>query len=713
MDAVELESAAESVSEQRLPLLREELQIIPGAPLMGGAPSWMIYDPVQSKFYQVSIEVFNLLSHWSAGTTSVLIETCQRRLGRVVEEQEVLDATRFLTANSLTRDSASGSYQDYAEQKQRSRQSLLSWMAHHYLFFRIPLVKPSRLLQRSLPLVDGLFSPITGFLIALISVFALLLVSRQWEVFTGQFSHLFNVTGLAVYFLCLLLVKVIHELGHAYTATRYGVRVSSMGIAFLVMFPVLYTDTTDAWRLRSSAQRAWIDAAGMIVELAVAGLATFLWLFLEDGPIRSAVFALATTGWVLSLLVNLNPFMRFDGYYLLADSLGMPNLQPRSFALSKWWLREFLFGLNEPAPEPNHTRRRAMIIYGFSVWVYRFFLFLGIALLVYALFFKVLGVVLFALEIAWFIVLPMVSEMKVWWKKREVIRETRRAKCSLGVVFLFSLLVFVPWSSTVQVPAVLAAKQVTTIYSKHDAIVESIAVHAGQLVDENQTLLQLRSPELEFELQVSGQEIALIRARQSRRMADELDRSNSIVLKQQLDMALVRQAGIKKKLQELRLDASFPGLVTDLDRELHEGQWINQKMPLGTLVDGSVARVRGYIGESILVRVSEGQEGTFVPDNITVASRPVRLTMIASADNEAIDIPYLASVYGGDIAVQQDEGALVSIESAYLVEFELDELGVTVGQVLPGIVRLEAQRQSFATRLWRAVAKVTVRELGV
>jgi len=315
-------------SEQRLPLLREELQIIPGSPLAGGAPSWMIYDPVQSKYYQVSIEVFNLLSHWSVGTISRLIETCRRHLGRVVEEQEVLDTMHFLTANSLTRDSASGSYQDYAEQKQRSRKTLLSWMAHNYLFFRIPLAKPSRFLQRSLPLVEGLFSRSTGILIALLSIFALILVSRQWEVFTGQFSHLFNTTGLAVYFTCLIIVKVLHELGHAYTAARYGVRVSSMGIAFLVMIPVLYTDTTDAWRLKSSRQRAWIDAAGMIVELAVAGLATLLWVFLEDGPVRSAVFALATTGWVVSLLVNLNPFMRFDGYYLLADSLGIPNLQP-------------------------------------------------------------------------------------------------------------------------------------------------------------------------------------------------------------------------------------------------------------------------------------------------------------------------------------------------------------------------------------------------
>ena len=111
--------------------------------------------------------------------------------------------------------------------------------------------------------------------------------------------------------------------------------------------------------------------------------------------------------------------------------------------------------------------------------------------------------------------------------------------------------------------------------------------------------------------------------------------------------------------------------------------------------------------------MSEGQTGTFVPDNITVRSRSVKLTMIASADNEAIDIPYLASVYGGDVPVQQDDSALVPIESMYLVEFELDTSGEVEPQATPGIVRLQAERQSFASRLWSAVAKVTVRELGV
>ena len=125
-----------------------------------------------------------------------------------------------------------------------------------------------------------------------------------------------------------------------------------------------------------------------MTELAIAAFASLLWSFLPEGALRSAAFLLATTTWLLTLGVNLNPFMRFDGYFLLSDLLEVGNLQQRSFALARWWLREQLFGFAEQPPELlPRSLRRGLVIYAFCTWLYRFFLFLGIALLVYMLFF--------------------------------------------------------------------------------------------------------------------------------------------------------------------------------------------------------------------------------------------------------------------------------------------------------------------------------------
>ena len=105
--------------------------------------------------------------------------------------------------------------------------------------------------------------------------------------------------------------------GHGYIAKYFGCRVSAIGIAFLVFFPFLYTDTTDAWRLRNHRERLIINFAGILTELHLALIATFLWAILPDGGLKSVTFFIATTSWISSLAINVSPFMRFDGYYVL------------------------------------------------------------------------------------------------------------------------------------------------------------------------------------------------------------------------------------------------------------------------------------------------------------------------------------------------------------------------------------------------------------
>ena len=144
---------------------------------------------------------------------------------------------------------------------------------------------------------------------------------RNWDVFQSTFIYFFSTEGLFLFLLAVFLAKIVHELGHAYTAKLYGLRVPTMGIAFLVLWPVLYTDTSDAWKLPNRRQRLSIAAAGMLAEIGLAGIATLLWSFLPDGPIRSALFMVATTTWIITLLINSNPFLRFDVYFFLSDFL--------------------------------------------------------------------------------------------------------------------------------------------------------------------------------------------------------------------------------------------------------------------------------------------------------------------------------------------------------------------------------------------------------
>jgi putative peptide zinc metalloprotease protein len=157
------------------------------------------------------------------------------------------------------------------------------------------------------------------------------LVSRDWQRFVGTFPHLFSLGALA-FGVALFFAKFCHEFGHAFMAKRAGCRVQSMGVAFMVLLPMFYTDVSDAWRVNDRRARLLIGAGGVLAELLLACIALLVWSLLPDGPARTAAFMLASATWITTLVVNLNPFMRFDGYFLLSDLWEVDNLQGRAFA---------------------------------------------------------------------------------------------------------------------------------------------------------------------------------------------------------------------------------------------------------------------------------------------------------------------------------------------------------------------------------------------
>jgi putative peptide zinc metalloprotease protein len=449
-----------------LPVLRDDLQILSGTPTAEGVPTWNILDPVRQQYFQIGWSAFQLLSQWHLGSATRLIDVVSRSTTVEATQRDVMELIQFLYRHNLTRDAAMGGGQGLFAQAEQAKQHWLLKLLHNYLFFRIPLLNPDRFLQKTLPLVEPLFTKTALICVVLLGVIGCIGIVRQWESFANTFLYFFSPQGLTAYVLGLIAIKVLHELGHAYTAARYGCQVQTMGIGFLIMVPVLYTDTTDSWKLTSRKQRAAIAAAGTVVELSMAMIATFLWHLCPEGVLKSVLFVLATTSWIMGLFINLNPMLRFDGYYVLSDWLGVPNLQSRAFAFGKWNLREWLFGWGDAPPEElPGPRQRLLTGYAWSTWVYRAFMFLGIAVLVYYFFFKVLGLFLFLVEIGWFLAWPVYQEVQVWWKRREEVITSWRGRLVGAVVMVILILGCIPLDRMVSIPAVLEARERATIFS--------------------------------------------------------------------------------------------------------------------------------------------------------------------------------------------------------------------------------------------------------
>jgi putative peptide zinc metalloprotease protein len=701
--------------EALLPPLRADLRLMTGTSSPDGSPTWVVVDPVRGKYFQIGWTAYQILSRWGARSVEDLLSEIHSDTVCRATKQDVEELLRFLYTNHLMRDPPRGGYRAYAVAAEASRPSWTAWLVHHYLFFQIPLFRPDRFLRATLPYVEWLYSRTVAWAIVGVALVGLYLVSRQWDIFKATFLHFFTLRGLALYGLCLAVVKVFHELGHAYTATRFGCRVPTMGIAMIVMMPMVYSDTSDAWKLTSRRQRAAIGAAGMVVECALAALALFAWSFLDDGIARSLAFIVATTSLMVGAAINLSPLMRFDGYYVLSDLLGIPNLHDRAFAFGRWQLRKLLFSLDTPMPEPvTAARRRFLICFAWAVWGYRFTLFLGIALMIYHFFFKLLGLILFAIEIGWFIVLPIMRELKAWWSLRAAIRERKRVWLSAGLATLAAAGLFVPWSNRIYLPAVLEAVPHATIYTPAAGKVTELAVKEGQWVQAGDPLVIVEAPTVEKDIALTQKRIEVERLRAQRQSVDPEKLANTHVTVETLRAHLFELEGLMRKQKTLNLTAPIAGFVTDRSEGLHVGRWINKELPLAYIVDPQGEELHALVDESMVNYLEVGQAARFIPDGPERPSLAARVEEIRDIDESSFTVPYLASLYGGGVPVQADTAGRLKPEvSVYRVTLRLIGPPPRWPQAVRGTVLVEGPRISLARRAWEQGARVLIRESGV
>jgi putative peptide zinc metalloprotease protein len=626
----------------------------------------------------------------------------------------VEDLVKFLYANNLTEQSASGETKDYVQQEAARHQVWWQWLLHHYLFIKIPLVHPHQFLHATLPLVAPFYTAAAAWLFGTIEVVGLFLVGRQWDTFVSTFLHFFNWRGAVMYGAVLCVVKVVHELGHAYTATRFGCRVPTIGVALMVMMPVLYSDVSDSYRLSSKRKRLAIAAAGVVAELGLATIATVLWAFLPDGTLRSMAFVVATSSWIMSLTVNLNPLMRFDGYYLLADGLGLPNLQDRACAFGQWKLRELLFAAGSPPPEAvGPSTRRIMIAYAWAMWAYRLMLFTGIAVMVYHHFFKALGIVLFLVEILFFICLPIWRELTAWWSRRAVFAKTSRFAVTMAVVALLLTLTFIPWSSRVAIPGVLYARSYATLYPPASGRIVAVSVRPGQHVRKADTLLILESPKLAKDAALVQTQVDQLDFRQQRQAGYADDRAQGQVIAESLKAKLAELDGLAERQRNLLLQSPIDGVVVDRADSLYPGRWINEKLAVAYVIDPQDAAIAALAPVEDLNVLAVGQEALFIPNDVTRSARRARVTEIRDVDEQDFSLPYLASIYGGEVPARKDaRGHIQAEQSVYRVELEVLDQTEPVDQTVTGQLHVTGKTESLAERAWDRVVAVMIRESG-
>jgi putative peptide zinc metalloprotease protein len=411
---------------------------------------------------------------------------------------------------------------------------------------------------------------------------------------------------------------------------------------------------------------------------------------------------------VPSLALNLSPFIRFDGYFILSDLLDFPNLHERSSALARTALHRTLLGFDEAWPEKFPNRQRHLLIaFALTTWIYRLVVFLGIAVAVYLFFFKILGIFLFAVEIAWFVVLPIWRELKVWWTKRAQIAPGRRWRFAL-VILSGLLLVAIPWKAEVKGYGLAHATRQQLVFSPIPAQISRIAdsgpVAAGALLAElDAPDIRLRGSRNEASLRALDAQLTGLKAQER-----GIDQASATAGRLDEQVAEIRSTG--EELDRLVLRAEFAGQWLDTDRQQQAGTWIGTRTPLGILVDPQGWQVDAYVEQHDVDRLKEGAAVIFYPEH-SLGAVHGKVVGIDTTRVSRIAHPVLTTRHGGPIALAPHSEELTPAEPRFRVRIALDA-PPPVARETRGKVVIDGERRSLLAIAATGTLAVLIRESG-
>jgi putative peptide zinc metalloprotease protein len=661
------------IQQKPWPKLREDLTLYPGPADKNGAPTWTLHDPARNQYFQIDWVAFEIISRLDLGNADEICQVINEKSTLFVSVDDVDATSQFLSDNELV---YQYSPQDasYLHRKNQSRsKSWFNSILHGYLFFRIPILRPDKTLDRLLPKLHFLFNKRFYQLTLLLFVIGLWGVFRQWDSFSTTLVDTFSIEGILGYAGAILVVKLLHEVGHAIAAKKCGCRVPTMGVAFLVMWPMAYTDVTESWKLDSHKKRWMIASAGIATELVIAAWSIFMWSVLPDGAFKSLFFFLGTTSIAGTLAINASPFLRFDGYFLLCDTIGMPNLHNRSSAYARWWLREKLFGLGDPAPEELSAElQKFFIVFAFATWVYRLIVFFGIAILIYHYFFKALGIALFLVEIWFFIARPIYQELEYWRKRWPEIGPVIRHRPAYYIALGTIAFLLIPFDLTVNTQGMLRPEKSFNVLASRPAQVTQLPPSIGSQVQEGDQIIGLSVPELEKKIRQLQTKVEVLNRQFGSSGFDLKTINQQPILKEQLISAKNELDGLLREYERLNRRAPFAGLIADVDPDLFLGEWVPKSFSLVTLITDKDWIVDCYVDEDDLRRLDTGNWGRFIPD--APGLRGVGLTVI-SIEKDATRVlteGSLSSVAGGEILVRPQNNKLIPERAIYRVRLKVD-----------------------------------------
>ena len=593
-----------------------------------GRPWYVIQDTATGRVHRVTPagrEVLLLLD--GTRTLGEVREELERRLGpEAPSAQELAVLVGTLYRTDLVLADARPDLEELAARGARLGAQKLRQYFLNPLSLRFPLIDPDRLL-RGLARAVAPIPAAAWIVLWLLAVgTGLAIAGAHWDTLRDGFvDRVFSTENLLLLWLCYPAVKLVHELAHGVAIRRLGGEVHEMGVMFLMLIPVPYVEASAAAAFPSRRDRMLVGAAGVLMELFLAGIAMLVWSLVEPGVLRAACFNVAVIAGVSTLVFNGNPLMRFDGYYVFADWVEIPNLGQRAYAHLGYLVSRYGFGVRDtqsPAGSPGEARW--LLAYGVASFIYRVFIAVSIILVIASKYFFV-GVLLAIWGGLVMMVRPILRAAWFIASAPQLEGHRRRAWGVAGglVAFLVAVLL-IPVPQWTRAEGVVWVPEDAQVRAGSACWIRAVVAKPGAWVKRGDPLIECEDPELATNVRFLEAQLRELQARGRAYLVES--RLYLDIVREQIAHTEARLADARRRLEGLTLRSPVDGrFVMDAPQDA-PGRYARRGDLLAYVLEGGAATVRAVVEQndadlvraetrSVLIRTA-GRIGDVFPATI-------------------------------------------------------------------------------------------------
>ncbi|HKI75131.1 MAG TPA: HlyD family efflux transporter periplasmic adaptor subunit [Pseudomonadales bacterium] len=616
---------------------------------------YVLQDKISGRYHRFSPGAYQLISQMDGKRTLQEIwESSVSTLGEDAPTQdEAIQLVGQLHAADLLATDVIPNSEELFERYRKHRQQKMKQRLMSPLAVRIPLFDPEKFLETFKFIVSPLFGWFGLVLWLLVVGYGLSLVGQHWNELTNNIiDTVLTPQNLFLIWLLFPVVKLAHEFGHGFATKVWGGEVHEMGIMFLVFMPVPYVDASASSAFSERYKRVIVGSAGMLVEVFIAAIAMIIWANAEPGVVRALAYNIILIAGVSTVLFNINPLLRFDGYYILSDILEMPNLAMKSAKYIGYLIQRYVFGVKElETPATARGESRWLVIYSFASFAYRATIMLAISIFVAVKFFF-LGVLLAIWCVASVFAIPLIKHTAFIFTSPMLHRVRNRAVTSVvgTVVALVLVLFFFPAPLWTNAQGVVWLPDNAEVRAGSSCFVQQLLVKPGTLVKKGQPLISCENQTLRATYRV------LLAKRQELEVkhVEELgkDRFKAAITAIELNTVKANLQRMDERVAELTMKSRTDGRFRVPSPEDLPGQFVNKGDVVAYVIKPGPVIARTVVTQADidLVRNRTRSVEVLVSNN-GLTSLPAKIKREVPGASEKLPSAALGTQGGGRIRV--------------------------------------------------------------